>query len=123
MSNTIVRASYVQIGQLIPWHVARLQNGQRLRLRELLVVDNRSPWMTQGDRLPMLDAECWALTHYLMFGENGVHRPQLDRFLQLLGERREPQAAFEQAFGDLDALERGFNFYFTQRLFGFVQMN
>ncbi|MGB7217751.1 MAG: hypothetical protein WBD07_02985 [Vicinamibacterales bacterium] len=122
MSNSIVRPSMIQLGQLIPWHIQRLRNSQRLRLRDLLVVDAQSPWNTDGARLPVLDAECWAFTHYLMFGEDAVHRPKLDRFVQLLNQQRDPQLAATEAFGDIDALEQGFVRYFDRQIFGFLQI-
>ncbi len=123
MSNTIVRESFVQVGQPIPWHVQRLRSGgERLRLRELITLDRNSPWVTDGARRPVWDAQCWALMHYLMFADDGAHRSQLDRFVTLLGEGKAAPDAATLAFGDLDAIDKGVNLYIKQELFGYVQI-
>lgn len=116
-SNTIVRDTSIQLGRVIPWHLRRLQQGSRPPLRELLSVDRQSPWYTQGDRLDQFDAECWAFMHYLMFGDEGAHRTQLDRFMALLHAGRAPAGAVDEAFGNLNALQSGFSAYFTRQLY------
>jgi hypothetical protein len=114
MSNTIVRDTSIQIGRPIPWHLRRLQSGQRLLLSDLLAVDASSPWYRDPVRLPTLDAQCWGLMHYLMFGDEGAHRQALNRFVTLLLEGKSPTVAFELSIGSLAALERGLATYITR---------
>jgi len=122
-SNTIVRDTSIQLGRVIPWYLQRLQQGSRLRVRDLLTIDRQSPWYTQADRLDQFDAECWAFMHFLMFGDDGAHRSQLDRFMALLHAGKLAPAALEEGFGNLDALQSGFSAYFTQRLYQYQRVD
>lgn len=122
MSNTIVRESHLEIGHPIPWHLRRLQGGSRLRLRELVGVDRASPWYTQADRLEVFDAECWAFVHYLMFGDEGAHRSEFDRFLALVASGSTPDGALESSLGNLDALEAGFAEYLSRQLYQYLRI-
>jgi tetratricopeptide (TPR) repeat protein len=121
-SNTIVRDTSIQLGRAIPWHIQRLQRGTRPPIRELFAVDRRSPSYTQADRLELFDAECWALMHFLMFGDEGAHRAQLDRFMALLHEGRPAAAAVEEAFVNVDALQKRFGSYFSQQIYQYTRI-
>jgi tetratricopeptide (TPR) repeat protein len=122
-SNTIVRETSIQLGRVIPWHLRRLQQGSRLSIRDLLAVDRQSPWYTQGDRLDQFDAETWAFMHFLMFGDDGAHRSQLDRFMALLHAGKAAPAALEEGFGNPDALKNGFSAYFTRQLYQYQRVD
>jgi tetratricopeptide (TPR) repeat protein len=123
MSNTIVRETHLEIGRPIPWHLQRLRERVRIPLPELLSLTNTSPAYVQEDQRPDLDAEAWALVHYLMFGDEGAHRAQLDRFAQLVTEGKTAPAATELVFGDLAALDRGFRTYAGHQIFAFARYN
>jgi tetratricopeptide (TPR) repeat protein len=123
MSNTIVRDTHLEIGRTIPWHLQRLRDKMRIPLPELLTLDRTSPWFQQGDKRADLDAASWAIVHYLMFADNGAHRPQFDRYAAFVLEGKTPAAASELAFGDLRALELGFSTYVSRQLFNFVRVN
>ena len=122
MSNTIVRDDHIDVGRVLPSHLARLQQGIRLTLRELIAVDRNSPYAKQEDRLEIFDGQSWIFMHYLMFGDEGAHRPQLDRYAGLVASGNAGPAAIEQAFGNLDALESGFKAYFNGRLFRYTRV-
>ena len=122
-SNTIVRDTAIQLGRAIPWHIQRLQKGTRTPIRELFSIDRTSPSYTQADRLELFDAECWALMHFLMFGEEGTHRAQLDRFIALLHEGRPSAAAVEEALGNVDALQKRFASYFSHQLYQYMRID
>jgi tetratricopeptide (TPR) repeat protein len=122
MSNTIVRDTYLDIGRLIPWHIQQLRERARIPLRDVLVADQSSPWYKQDDKRPGFDAECWALVHYLMLGDQGAHRTQFDHFLALLLEGKTPAGAFEAALGNQQALESSVATYITRQLFGYLRV-
>jgi hypothetical protein len=122
-SNTIVRDSSIQLGRAIPWNLQRLRQGIRLSLRELLAVDRQSPWYTKGERLDMFDAQSWAFVHFLMFGERGAHRQQLDRFMAALHSGKTPAAAQEETFGNLDEMENAFSAYFSRQLYDYMRID
>jgi tetratricopeptide (TPR) repeat protein len=123
MSNTVVRETHLEIGRTIPWHLQRLRDKARISLTELLTLDRTSPWYQEGDKRADLDAAAWALVHYLMFGDDGAHRAQIDRFVALVLEGKTPGAATESAFGSLNALERGFSGYVSRQVFTFMRID
>jgi hypothetical protein len=123
MSNTIVRETHLEVGRTIPWHVQQLREHFRLPVRELLQVTNTSPWYQREDQRRDLDAECWALVHYLMFADEGAHRSQLDRFAQLILEGKTPDAASELVFGDVAGIERGLLTYINRQIFMYARTN
>lgn len=54
-------------------------------------------------------AHAWGLTHYFLISDE---RPgQLQRYLALVGAGRAPEQAAQEAFGDVDALERDYRRY------------
>ncbi len=123
MSNTIVRDTSIQLGRPIPWYLQRLQSGGRLLVRDLIKVDSNSQWASTESRLPTLDAQCWALMHFLMFGDQAVHRTQLDQFVRGLDEGKSPTAAFESAFGGVDAIERALVTYVSRPIWQYERID
>jgi Flp pilus assembly protein TadD len=122
MSNTLVRDTSLQVGRIVPWYIQRLQTGARPTLRELLTADRNSSWYTDGLKLDEFDAEAWAFVHYLMLGDNGAHRAQLERFATLV---RDGQAAgaMEAAFGNVDTMETSFKLYYTKPVYEYMIFN
>jgi tetratricopeptide (TPR) repeat protein len=123
MSNTLVSGSSLQIGRVVPSYLQRLQTHTRPMLHELLTADRNSPWYTNADRLGAFDADAWAFVHYLMLGDNGAHRAQLERFAALVRDGQSAPGAIEGAFGNGAALEAGFNVYYTNRIFQYLIFN
>jgi tetratricopeptide (TPR) repeat protein len=123
LSNTIIRDSSIQFGRAIPWHLQRLRSGGRLPLRDLLAVDRSSPWYSTEDRLPIFDAQSWGLVHYLMLGDEGAHRAQLNRLVSLLVEGKTPAAGYEVAFGNLDTFENALVPYFFRQVWQYQRID
>ena len=122
MSNTLVRDTSLQVGRIVPWYLQRLQAGARPTLRELVTADRNSSWFTDGAKLDEFDAEAWAFVHFLMLGDNGAHRPQLERFAALVRDGQ-GAGAMEGAFGNVDALETSFRLYYTKPVFQYMVFN
>jgi Flp pilus assembly protein TadD len=122
MSNTIVRDSYLEVGRTIPWHLRILRSSQRLKLPELMAVDQRSPWYTELLKREVFDAECWAFVHYLIFGDKGVHQPALNQFISLLVEGKSAVVAQDLAFKDLNTLTDGFAVYLGSELHNYSRV-
>ena len=57
-------------------------------------------------------AQSWAFVHYLNHGDVAEER-LIERYLETVGRLRDPQAAFDNVFGDagLDRLDKGFKRY------------
>jgi Tfp pilus assembly protein PilF len=111
--NTIVDDEHVDIGRFIRYHLATLQGTGLLPLERLLAIDRSSREYSENNRATLFYAESWALVHYLAFG---IETPAgqlslLNRFVNLLKAGKPPADAQREAFGDLAALQKGFESY------------
>jgi tetratricopeptide (TPR) repeat protein len=123
LSNTLVRKDGIHLGRVLSWHLQRLNAGGRLKLRELVTVDRKSPWYIRSDRLEVFDAQSWAFAHFLMFGEKGAHQQKLNRYASLLSAGKTPAAALEEALGNVDSYELAFADYSGRQLYGYAQLD
>jgi len=127
LSNTIVRNDFILIGPPIPWHMQRLRSRARMPLSDLIAVTRSSPEYADADRLLGFDAQSWALIHYLMFGDEGVHRRQMDQFATLIHQGADPAVALKEAFGRIQDLEAPLVGHINKSIFPFgkigVDMN
>ena len=80
--NVSVRDKEVQLGRPIPWHLERFTQRARLPLRTVLEAEPGSALVLKDAEREVFDAQCWMLVHYLAFGDNGAHVPELNRFIQ-----------------------------------------
>ncbi len=63
-------------------------------------------------------AQAWALTHYLMHGDNGARNSQLNKYTQLVLSGKSQRYAFTEAFQtDYQAMERELKKYIEQKNF------
>jgi tetratricopeptide (TPR) repeat protein len=120
LSNTVVRDNFIRLGPPIPWHLQRLRSGSRLPLNALVAVTRSSPDYTQGDRLIAFDAQSWAFVHYLMFGQEGRLRRQLDQLLAMINQGTDPAVALKEVLGPVEALEGPLNSYVNTVLFPYA---
>src|SRR5262245_11654936 len=120
ISNTVVRDNFIRLGPPIPWHLQRLRSGSRLPLNALVAVTRSSPEYTQGERLIAFDAQSWAFVHYLMFGQEGRQRSQLDRLLALINQGTDPAIALKETLGPVEAFESPFKLHVEQVLFPYA---
>ena len=109
--NLRVREKDVFLGRMIPWHMGRLKNIQLIPLNALMGADRTSPYFQEGDRRRVFDAESWALLHYLLFGDQGRHAAQINRYITLLKQGTNKDAARSEVFTDLAGLEKGLASY------------
>lgn len=121
-SNTIVREKEIRFGLVIPWHLRNLRQWGRLPVKQLIAVTRSSPEYTQGDRLDRFDAESWAFVHYLMFGDEGAHRPGINKLVELLRTGKAPDAAFAEAIGRPEELDHPLANYIDQSIYGFQRV-
>lgn len=85
------------IGRANGPYVAKLRE-RMLPLDELLAVTASSPLYNEGDRRSIFYAQAWALTHYLLVG-NQERAKQLPVYLQALIDGTDEPTAFATAFG------------------------
>src|SRR6266571_2841760 len=110
MSNTIVRDKELHVGRPIRGNLELLQRAL-IPLNEFLTADHRSHWLRQESDAQLFDAQAWALVHYLLFGEKGVHAARVNRFSQLLHGGASDEAALKEAFGDMTPYHDGMRGY------------
>ncbi len=96
----------VYLGLPINSHLATLHNSTLVSLPELLAVDLDSPLYNEKERKGDFYAQSWALTHYLVLGDQ-QRRQQLGRYITAVERGAPPETAFADAFGpDFERLER-----------------
>jgi len=96
----------VYLGLPINSHLATLHDSTLISLPELLAVDRESPLYNEKNRKGDFYAQCWALTHYLVLGDQ-ERRQQLGRYIASIEHGMPPETAFADAFGsDFERIER-----------------
>jgi tetratricopeptide (TPR) repeat protein len=93
-------------GDASPEFLQVLRKLSIIPLSTLIAVTPDSPYYRQTDMARIFYAQSWALTHYLMLGDKGIHASQLREFLGLLQSGVSEQEATERALGDLKTLQQ-----------------
>jgi tetratricopeptide (TPR) repeat protein len=104
--NTRINDKQAEMGQPSAGWIEELRENRLIPLDVLFAVDQRSPYYNEQNKTSEFYAESWALTHYLMMGDNGAHRQLLGNYLAALGQGAPPQEAAAKAFGDLKGFQR-----------------
>jgi tetratricopeptide (TPR) repeat protein len=107
MSNTIVREKEIRLGMAPPWYVRTMATESRLRLQQLLTMDDRAAYYRNPATRDHFDAQTWALTHYLLFGAPDLSG-RLDGVIKAVMAGTPSLDAFQQAFGPLEAMEAAY---------------
>ncbi len=121
LSNTIVNDDTVEVGRLIPRHLERLRTYPSMPLKQLVTITRAARNLRDDDAMYAFDTQAWALVHFLLFHENGVHRAKL-AFVSLVQEGSDAQAAFEQAFGSSQQLQALYSSYETRGIYQFIRV-
>jgi len=103
--NTSVLDKEVQVGKAVPWHLRKLNQRTRHPLPVILAAQRDTPLVSRDDERDMFDAQCWALVHYLTFGDKGAHAPGLDRFIRLWLAGRPQDVAWAESLPDVRTLQ------------------
>lgn len=88
-----------------------LTYGRRVPIREMLAFDGGAGNPKSGN--DAFYGQSWALFHYLFFDPQRTG--QLDRYQRLMAAGASALEAAEDAFGDVDELERDMGFYWKRR--------
>ncbi|HEX8072315.1 MAG TPA: tetratricopeptide repeat protein [Pyrinomonadaceae bacterium] len=92
------RGDAVLLGRPVARHVAFLRGRKLLPLAELFAIDRASEEYAAGEASDIFYAQSWALTHYLISGNNGRRQLQLLRFLEMLAAGLPVESSFKQSF-------------------------
>ncbi len=120
--NTDIYAKEVRLGQPSEDNLAFLSQHRLLPLPVLFKVVRTSPYYHEEQKGSVFYAESWALTHYLVLND-GIHKTRhVQEYAQLLIQHQEPVTAAQQAFGDLNQLQRALNEYVQRSAFQLFKM-
>ena len=111
--STQIEDKFVMLGKNDPDLVRQLWDATFIPLNLLFKVDRSSPYYNEANKTSLFYAESWALTHYLMIGDRGIHKPLLLAYLDALNHGKTPDDAVA-AFGDLKQLQTNLESYIRQ---------
>jgi len=102
--------------------LAVLKASRLLPLEVLMTVDHQSPYYREEEKTRIFYAQSWALTHYLMLGDERTHSKQLFDFVDLIQRHIPEPEAIERTFGDLKVLHRKLEEYVRSMAFYYINV-
>ncbi len=112
-----------KIGLPIVRHVQRIERSPLIPLPRLFTMSTGSNEYKDPEQRWVFDAESWGLFHYLLLGENGAHRADLLKYLDLLAHGKKRLDAAEEAFGDLKKLQDKLWSYYAQKAYPILTLD
>lgn len=105
----------VTLGGLENNHLYLLQQSQLIPLKTFFEIDNYSLHQNGNHSRSIFYAQAWALIHYLIQGNNGANTDAMNKFLNLVMNKVEPEKAFQQVFQyDYATMEKALKKYVSQ---------
>ncbi|MDA8017059.1 MAG: DUF1570 domain-containing protein [Thermoanaerobaculia bacterium] len=112
-----------QVGRAITFRLRPLAEGIPIPLETLLTVDRSSEYYRNRYKAADFYVQSWALTHLMMIGDGtGELKKILGQYLNLISRGESSLEAAEEAFGDLDALERKLRAYVRRLTFSYFRL-
>ncbi len=112
------------VGKPIPARAFEYRAHPPMPLEALFATDSTSPYYHENDRVGLFYGESWCLVHYLLYGDSGLPRDRIDRFLTYIeqeGEKGDPvkrRALFQETMGmDYPAMIKRLNKYLSHGRF------
>jgi Tfp pilus assembly protein PilF len=121
--NTDIRDKEVLLGQANDDDILYLRQNPLMPLTTLFKVDYSSPYYHEEHKGSVFYAESWALTHMLTISDAQKGTSRLQDYANLLIRKQDPVTAAQQAFGDLNQLQKSLNSYLSQLAFMMFKMN
>jgi Tfp pilus assembly protein PilF len=115
--NSDIQDKEVLLGQPSTNDILYLRQNRLLPIRTLLAVDHTSPYYHEEQKGSIFYAESWALTHYIEMTDNQKQTQRLLNYAQLLIKKEDPVTAAQNAFGDLNQLQKSLDAYISQGQF------
>lgn len=110
-----VTDTQVQLGRFLPAYRQAVTPSLRLPLTTVLSFNVADINDIKSKERYDLFGESWGLVYYFLLAEDGRHKPELARYVQLLQEGRTRERAAEEAFGNIKILEKNVAQYFGGR--------
>lgn len=115
-ANVAFQGNDVALGRMSLGRLRVVQESRFIPLETLFRVNHSSPYYNEKDKTSVFYAESWALTHYLMIGDRGAHRPMLHEYLERLNHGAPQEEAAKEAFGDLKKLGKELQLYVSNSI-------
>lgn len=120
LSNTLVREKEIQVGRTLPQNLSHLRSRPRLALKDIVATATSADLQSRlggQTTLTGFDAQAWALVHFLIWGEKGVHAPSLSTYISGVLSGADPVASIPSTLGDVARLESAMNVYIGRDVF------
>lgn len=88
----------ILIGSPLSRHLQNLKGKYFLPFEMLLRVDHRSPYFNESNKSNIFYSQSWAFVHYLLLGNNGKRRAQIQLFFDKMNAGEFLENAFNEAF-------------------------
>ena len=111
MQNTEIHNKDVVLGAPSAEDILYLRTHPMIPLTVLFSVDAGSPYYHEEQKASVFYAESWAVTHLLMMTDRANHAHRLDDYIAKVRQNEDAVRAAEQAFGDLQQLQRALEAY------------
>jgi len=120
--NAEINAKDVTLGRVNASLLRQLNGKTLIPLPTLFRVDHASQYYNEQARTSLFYAESWALTHYLLVGDDESRHSAIANYLKALQHQVPQEKAAQQAFGDLNVLARDLARYVGSSYFREVRM-
>ncbi len=121
--NSDIEEKEVLLGQPSEDDILYLRQNRLLPLTTLLKVDQTSPYYHEEQKGSVFYAESWALTHFIRVTDRQKGTDRLQDYAKRLIKKEDPVIAAQEAFGDLNVLQKSLNSYISQGQFMMFKMN
>lgn len=112
-----------EVARPLAYRLNPLTEGIPIPLEELLAADRSSDYYRNRYKATDFYAQSWALTHFIMLGdETGELKKQLIQYFLLLDQGKPSLEAAREAFGDLEVLERKLRSYTRSLLLSYFRL-
>jgi tetratricopeptide (TPR) repeat protein len=120
--NAEINAKDVTLGRVNASLLRQLNGKTLIGLPTLFRVDHASQYYNEQERTSLFYAESWALTHYLLVGDDVSRHSAIANYLKALQHGVPQEKAAQQAFGDLNVLAQDLVRYLGSSYFREVRM-
>jgi cytochrome c-type biogenesis protein CcmH/NrfG len=121
--NTDIHDKDVQLGEPSFDDLLYLRQNRIIPLATLFKVDASSPYYHEDQKGSIFYAESWALTHLLEISDRQSNTHRLADYASRLSRHEDAVTAAQEAFGDLDQLQKALQSYIAQGSFRFFRMS
>lgn len=109
--NTVIHDKNVELGQTSVSDILFLRENKLIPLTTLFQVDHNSPYYHEENKGNIFYAESWVLTHYLLNMDYENKTQRVTDYVRAINQGKDSITAAQEAFGDLNELQKKLEFY------------